>query len=78
MSLSRGKQEDYDECELDVSNEMANRMSLFYADPTPMMKVLSTATTRFVSEVSPMSKEWESGWGLSVIVKLGTACSIPI
>ncbi|MEE6484361.1 hypothetical protein FKM82_013849 [Ascaphus truei] len=36
--------------ESDVNNEMANRMSLFYADATPMLKTLSSATTKFVSE----------------------------
>lgn len=30
---------------------MANRMSLFYAEPMPMMKTLSKATTNFVMEV---------------------------
>jgi hypothetical protein len=34
-----------------VSNEDANRMSLFYAHPTPMLRALSDATSRFVSEV---------------------------
>merc|ERR1711916_92279 len=33
-----------------VSNEEANRMSLFYAYPTPMLKTISDATTKFVSE----------------------------
>jgi hypothetical protein len=28
---------------------MANRMSLFYAPATPMLKVLGEATTKFVS-----------------------------
>uniref|UniRef100_A0A8C6TQD6 Family with sequence similarity 49 member A n=1 Tax=Neogobius melanostomus TaxID=47308 RepID=A0A8C6TQD6_9GOBI len=36
--------------ESEVNNEMANRMSLFYAEATPMLKTLSTATTNFVSE----------------------------
>lgn len=36
--------------ELEVPNELANRMSLFYAHATPMLKVLSDATTRFVAE----------------------------
>uniref|UniRef100_A0A8C5CZ86 CYRIA/CYRIB Rac1 binding domain-containing protein n=1 Tax=Gadus morhua TaxID=8049 RepID=A0A8C5CZ86_GADMO len=36
--------------EKEVNNEMANRMSLFYAEATPMLKTLSTATTNFVSE----------------------------
>ena len=34
-----------------VTTEMANRMSLFYAYPTPMLKTLSDATSKFVSEV---------------------------
>ena len=41
------------EAENEVNNEMANRMSLFYAEATPMLKTLSTATTNFVSEVRP-------------------------
>uniref|UniRef100_A0A7M4EEG8 CYFIP related Rac1 interactor A n=1 Tax=Crocodylus porosus TaxID=8502 RepID=A0A7M4EEG8_CROPO len=44
----------FDELKLDieneVNNEMANRMSLFYAEATPMLKTLSNATTHFVSE----------------------------
>uniref|UniRef100_A0A8C9TVF4 Family with sequence similarity 49 member A n=1 Tax=Scleropages formosus TaxID=113540 RepID=A0A8C9TVF4_SCLFO len=36
--------------ENEVNNEMANRMSLFYAEATPMLKTLSDATTNFVSE----------------------------
>lgn len=39
------------EAENEVNNEMANRMSLFYAEATPMLKTLSNATTKFVSEV---------------------------
>ncbi|XP_040280584.1 CYFIP-related Rac1 interactor A-like isoform X2 [Bufo gargarizans] len=38
------------DADCDVNNEMANRMSLFYADATPMLKTLSNATTKFVSE----------------------------
>nr|CAD7202977.1 unnamed protein product [Timema douglasi] len=34
----------------EVTNELANRMSLFYAHATPMLKVLSEATTHFVAE----------------------------
>eukprot|EP00118_Oscarella_pearsei_P024863 m.306966 g.306966 ORF g.306966 m.306966 type:complete len:334 (+) comp41783_c0_seq1:796-1797(+) len=33
-----------------VSNEMANRMSLFYAYPTPVLKTLSEATAKFVED----------------------------
>ncbi|KAM6953888.1 CYFIP-related Rac1 interactor B [Aplochiton taeniatus] len=36
--------------ENEVNNEMANRMSLFYANATPMLKTLSDATTKFVSD----------------------------
>ncbi|KAM9719262.1 CYFIP-related Rac1 interactor B-like isoform 1-T2 [Menidia menidia] len=34
----------------DVNNELANRMSLFYASATPMLKTLSDATSKFVSD----------------------------
>lgn len=43
------------DAESEVNNEMANRMSLFYAEATPMLKTLSNATTKFVSEVSVIS-----------------------
>lgn len=33
-----------------VNSEMANRMSLFYAQATPMLKVLSEATSKFVQD----------------------------
>ena len=36
----------------EVNNELANRMSLFYANATPMLKTLSDGTTKFVSDVS--------------------------
>lgn len=39
------------EGENEVNNELANRISLFYADATPMLKALSDGTTKFVSEV---------------------------
>ncbi|KAJ6663448.1 hypothetical protein lerEdw1_009527 [Lerista edwardsae] len=45
------------DAESEVNNEMANRMSLFYAEATPMLKTLSNATTKFVSEVSDVFKE---------------------
>ena len=45
------EQDDLDQ-QLDVNNEMANRMSLFYAQATPMLRVLSDTTSKFVSEVS--------------------------
>lgn len=34
-----------------VTNEIANRMSLFYAEATPMLKTLGDSTSRFVSQV---------------------------
>lgn len=33
-----------------VNSELANRMSLFYAHATPMLKVLSEATSQFVQD----------------------------
>lgn len=35
----------------EVDNELANRMTLFYANATPMLKTLSDATTKFVAKV---------------------------
>ncbi|PIK55821.1 hypothetical protein BSL78_07309 [Apostichopus japonicus] len=52
-TLSRmrmASQESSGDMSLAVNNEMANRMSLFYAQPTPMLQTLSDATTKFVSE----------------------------
>ncbi|XP_076462433.1 CYFIP-related Rac1 interactor B-like isoform X2 [Babylonia areolata] len=52
-TLSRRKMANEDEIqsgELEVSNEMANRMSLFYAHSTPMLKSLSDITSHFVSQ----------------------------
>lgn len=34
----------------EIPNELANRMSLFYAQATPMLKILSDAVAKFVSE----------------------------
>jgi len=50
-TLSRMKMTGGDESKAVVSNEEANRMSLFYAYPTPMLRSVSDATTKFVSEV---------------------------
>ncbi|KAL5262048.1 hypothetical protein ACHWQZ_G007678 [Mnemiopsis leidyi] len=36
--------------EHEVSNEVANRMSMFYAYPTPMLKMLSNSVTTFVQK----------------------------
>lgn len=36
--------------EAHIGAEVANRMSLFYAQATPMLKVLSEATSQFVND----------------------------
>lgn len=41
----------------EVNNELANRMSLFYANATPMLKTLSDATSKFVFDVS-LTTRW--------------------
>lgn len=48
-SLAR---QDSNEKDLIVGNELANRMSLFYAHATPMLRVLSNATISFLMDVS--------------------------
>lgn len=40
-----------------VNSELANRMSLFYAHATPMLKVLSEATSQFVQDNSDIPVE---------------------
>lgn len=47
--------------ENEVNNEMANRMSLFYAEATPMLKTLSNATTNFVTEVRVLALHHSTG-----------------
>uniref|UniRef100_A0A8C4N891 Family with sequence similarity 49 member A, like n=1 Tax=Eptatretus burgeri TaxID=7764 RepID=A0A8C4N891_EPTBU len=50
-TLSRNKMKNsHSGAENEVNNEMANRMSLFYAEATPMLKTLSDVTSKFVSE----------------------------
>lgn len=41
----------------EVNNELANRMSLFYAEATPTLKTLSDTTTKFVSENKNLTVE---------------------
>jgi len=50
VSRSRMANQDEFDDEVFLSNELANRMSLFYAHATPMLKVLSDTTARFVNE----------------------------
>ena len=38
----------FTENNVNISNETANRMSLFYANATPMLKILSDSTSQFV------------------------------
>jgi len=40
-----------------IRDELANRMSLFFAYPTPMMKVLSETTAKFLSEHTSVPRE---------------------
>lgn len=40
-----------------IRDELANRMSLFFAYPTPMMKVLSETTVKFLSTESTIPRE---------------------
>ena len=35
-----------------INSELASLMSFFYAQPTPMLKVLSDATRKFLADVS--------------------------
>ena len=35
-----------------LPDDVGNRMSLFYANPTPMLNTVSMATTKFTKEVS--------------------------
>jgi hypothetical protein len=40
-----------------IRDELANRMSLFFAYPTPMMKVLSETTAKFIGQDSTVTRE---------------------
>ncbi|KAK5574939.1 hypothetical protein RB653_010193 [Dictyostelium firmibasis] len=40
-----------------IRDELANRMSLFFAYPTPMMKVLSETTVKFLSQDTTVPRE---------------------
>ena len=50
-TLSRMKMSKKD-LNIKVRDELANRMSLFFAYPTPMMKVLSETTAKFLNSNS--------------------------
>lgn len=53
-----------------MSSELANRMSLFYAHPTPMLKVLSESTTKFVADNSNDIENTTETLGTLVKMKL--------
>lgn len=56
-TLSRIKMNQAEAVESIITNEEANRMSLFYAYPTPILKVISDATTKFVAESNEIPLE---------------------
>ncbi|XP_073257028.1 CYFIP-related Rac1 interactor B-like [Porites lutea] len=70
-TLSRRKMANADDDNegIQVSNEMANRMSLFYAYPTPILKILSDATSKFVTENKSIPIENTTNF-LSVLANL--------
>jgi len=45
------------EMNIKIRDELANRMSLFFAYPTPMMKVISDTTTKFLSTDTSVNRE---------------------
>ena len=57
-----------------VNNEEANRMSLFYASPTPMLKRFSETTTKFVSENKTIPVENTT----DTLAIMSTVCQIMI
>uniref|UniRef100_A0A8C1PCM0 Protein FAM49B-like n=1 Tax=Cyprinus carpio TaxID=7962 RepID=A0A8C1PCM0_CYPCA len=60
------------EGENEVNNELANRISLFYADATPMLKSLSDGTTKFVSENKNLPIENTT----DVLSTMATVCKV--
>jgi len=45
------------EMNIKIRDELANRMSLFFAYPTPMMKVISDTTTKFLTTDASVQRE---------------------
>ncbi|KAH9515368.1 Protein fam49b [Bulinus truncatus] len=71
-TLSRRKMANEDEIqagEEHVSNELANRMSLFYAQATPMLTSLSVVTAKFVTQHKDLPVEQTTDC-LSMMAKL--------
>jgi len=52
-----------------IRDELANRMSLFFAYPTPMMKVLSETTVKFLSADTTVPRD-------NVTVALATMANV--
>lgn len=50
--------------DMPVSSELANCMSLFYAQATPMLRVLSDVTSKFVSEHKDIQMQTTETLGL--------------
>jgi len=57
------------EMNIKIRDELANRMSLFFAYPTPMMKVIVDTTTKFISTDTSVSRE-------NVTSSLGTMANV--
>jgi len=57
------------EMNIKIRDELANRMSLFFAYPTPMMKVNVDTTTKFISTDTSVSRE-------NVTSSLGTMANV--
>ena len=59
-----------------ISTEMANEMSLFYAEATPMLTAIASSTTRFVQEVSGLLSHSESLHLLFVFIHSVLQCPL--
>jgi len=57
-----------------IRDELANRMSLFFAYPTPMMKVLSETTARFLSTASPSEQPVPREHVTSALATMANIC----
>lgn len=56
-TLNRMKLSPKKDMNIKIRDEQANRMSLFFAYPTPMMKVLSETTVKFLATDTSVPKE---------------------
>lgn len=62
-SLSRLKMTKQDS-KLTIRDELANRMSLFFAYPTPMMNVINDVTSKFMAEHAALKDNVVNGLGI--------------